>query len=108
MPVVDDRAAPAWRCAVADDRAHWLLGHVEGAAAAEIEDRHAWMVLRRRHLERYRSIEDGSVEGNDAIEVGRHRRHMVEPGTDRHATNSFPAITVDVQVLLGSRAEYAR
>ena len=75
--------------AVADDRACQLLGHVEGAAATEVEDRHAWMVIGGGHLEHHVSVEDILVEADDTVEVSGHCGHVVEPVAHRHGAGSF-------------------
>ena len=55
------------------------------AAAAEVEDHHAWMVVGRGHLERDLRVEDAPVERDDAIDIRGHRRNVIEACAHRHA-----------------------
>jgi hypothetical protein len=86
--VVVDGTAASWLGAVPDDRVCCLLGDVERASAAEVEDDHARMGLCGCHLEGDPGIEDVLVEGDDAVEAGGDGGDVVESGGSCHCRSA--------------------
>ena len=81
---VVDGAPAADAAPLADDRLGRHLEHVEGAAAAHVEDEHAGVVALGLHRKVTSAPNTSAVPVGEAVEVGGQRGHVVEAGGDGH------------------------